>query len=84
MSIVYMINYINTLSFIFQSISPGIVETEFFTRLYKDKPEAADTVYSSIECLQANDIADAVTYILRMPPHVDVNDILIRPLGQAY
>jgi len=65
------------------SVSPGIVETEFLPRMAENKPELARSVYNSIECLQGNDIADAVVYILKSPPHVDVNDILIRPVEQA-
>jgi len=65
------------------SVSPGLVETEFLPRLFKGNQEASDAVYGSLECLQANDVADAITYILKSPPHVDINDILIRPVQQA-
>ncbi len=52
------------------SIEPGMVDTPFFD----SKP--------SLEALQAEDIANAVMYAVSQPPHVDVNEILIRPTAQ--
>jgi len=62
-------------------ISPGIVETEFAVRMSGEK--AAQRMYSSIECLQASDIADAVVYSLAAPAHVQIHDILMRPVESA-
>jgi NADP-dependent 3-hydroxy acid dehydrogenase YdfG len=63
-------------------ISPGMVETEFAPRLLKDKEKAA-AHYSSIKCLQADDIAQVVIDILELPNHVEINDVLIRPTQQS-
>src|SRR3954447_22484795 len=51
-------------------IEPGSVDTPFF----ENKPERA---------LEADDIARAVMYALEQPAGVDVNEMLIRPVGQA-
>src|SRR6185312_12712841 len=51
-------------------IEPGMVDTPFF----ENKPADA---------LQGDDIARAVMYALSQPPHVDVNEILVRPTAQA-
>ena len=51
-------------------IEPGAVDTPFF-----DQPP-------KIEALQADDIARAVLFAVSQPPHVDVNEILIRPTAQ--
>lgn len=62
------------------SISPGTVATDFhklFARSQQDP--TADLPF---ERLSAQDIADAVVYILTAPAHVQINDILIRPMGQ--
>jgi len=64
------------------SISPGYVATEFAYRLYYDDPSKADKLYSNYECLKAEDIADAVVYVMSAPKHVDVNEITIRPVSQ--
>ncbi len=52
------------------SIEPGMVDTPFFTR---GAGEGA---------LQSADIARAVLYAVSQPPHVDVNQMLIRPTVQ--
>src|SRR3954464_14607781 len=50
-------------------IEPGMVDTPFFD----NRPSGA---------LEADDIARAVMFALTQPPHVDVNEILIRPIHQ--
>ena len=52
-------------------IEPGMVDTPFFD----DRPTAA---------LEADDIARAVLFALTQPPHVDVNEILVRPINQPF
>uniref|UniRef100_A0A3B5L9A2 Dehydrogenase/reductase SDR family member 11 n=1 Tax=Xiphophorus couchianus TaxID=32473 RepID=A0A3B5L9A2_9TELE len=53
-------------------ISPGIVETEFAFRHHNSDPEKAAAAYESIKCLKADDVANAVTFVLSSPPHVQV------------
>ncbi|KAG7240794.1 hypothetical protein INR49_026381 [Caranx melampygus] len=50
-------------------ISPGVVKTEFALRLYGNNAEKAAAAYS-FEPLKAIDVANAVTYVLSAPPHV--------------
>ena len=50
-------------------IEPGMVDTPFFD----NRPTGA---------LEADDIARAVIYALSQPPHVDVNEVLVRPVNQ--
>lgn len=64
-------------------ISPGFVETEFqFVQSYGDQP-SADELYSKFKCLQPEDVAQAIVWLLSSPDHVDVNDVLMRPTAQA-
>jgi NADP-dependent 3-hydroxy acid dehydrogenase YdfG len=51
-------------------IAPGMTDTEFFDQ----RPENA---------LAPDDVARAVLYALSQPPHVDVNEIVLRPTSQA-
>jgi NADP-dependent 3-hydroxy acid dehydrogenase YdfG len=51
-------------------IEPGAVDTPFF-----DNPPTA--------ALRDDDIARAVMWALAQPPHVEVNEILVRPVRQA-
>ncbi|XP_043115101.1 dehydrogenase/reductase SDR family member 11-like [Puntigrus tetrazona] len=64
------------------SISPGLVETELSYRLFSQNPEKAAAAYKSMKCLQAEDIANAVVYVLSAPPHVQVGDVQMRPVEQ--
>jgi NADP-dependent 3-hydroxy acid dehydrogenase YdfG len=50
-------------------IEPGMVDTPFFEKRPTD-------------ALHDDDIARAVMYALAQPPHVDVNEILVRPVAQ--
>ena len=50
-------------------IEPGMVDTPFF----ENRPRGA---------LEADDIARAVIYALSQPAHVDVNEVLVRPVNQ--
>ena len=64
-------------------IDPGLVETEFsVVRLGGDK-EAADTLYEGVDNLTADDIADAVTWTVTRPPHVNIDSIQIMPRDQV-
>jgi NADP-dependent 3-hydroxy acid dehydrogenase YdfG len=51
-------------------IEPGMTDTPFFD----DRPT---------EALQDDDIARAVLYAASQPPHVNVNEVLVRPTAQA-
>jgi len=44
--------------------------------------EEARKLYESFECLQAEDIKDAVLFALQAPQRMEINDILIRPTDQ--
>lgn len=65
------------------SISPGMVETEFSIVRYHGDQEKADKVYKGLTPLYANDVADAVEFMVTRPPHVNVNDMLLMPTAQA-
>ena len=51
-------------------IEPGAVDTPFFD----NRPS---------EALEADDVARAVLFALTQPPHVNVNEVLVRPIHQA-
>jgi NADP-dependent 3-hydroxy acid dehydrogenase YdfG len=52
-------------------IEPGMVDTPFF----EQRPQSG--------ALEADDIARAVMYALEQPLHVDVNEVLVRPIRQS-
>ncbi len=64
-------------------VAPGLVETEFSLVRFKGDTEIAEKVYQGYEPLKGEDVADAVYYIASLPPHVNINDLLIMPTAQA-
>ena len=63
-------------------IAPGAVETEFSIVRLGDE-EAAKKVYEGYEPLLPEDIAEVCYYVTTLPPHVNINDVLIMPTAQA-
>jgi NADP-dependent 3-hydroxy acid dehydrogenase YdfG len=64
-------------------IEPGAVATELPDH---NRPEIQETIrdrFKDIERMQAEDIADAILYMVTRPRHVAVNELLIRPSEQA-
>jgi 3-hydroxy acid dehydrogenase / malonic semialdehyde reductase len=64
-------------------VSPGAVETEFAQVRFKGDMEAVANVYKGYKPLEAEDIAGAVLWITSLPPHVNINDLVIMPIAQA-
>ena len=64
-------------------VAPGMVETEFsLTRFGGDEDKAAK-VYEGTTPLTADDVADAIAYLVTRPPHVNVDYLSIKPTAQA-
>ena len=66
-------------------IAPGMVRTdEFAVNRYRGDREAAAKVYQGVaEPLTAEDVADAVTWAVTRPAHVNVDLLVLRPRAQA-
>lgn len=65
------------------SISPGMVDTEFSLVRFKGDMMKANKVYEGLTPLFAEDIAEAILFVVTRPPHVNINDMLIMPTAQA-
>ncbi|WP_411373486.1 SDR family oxidoreductase [Arthrobacter sp. MPF02] len=65
-------------------VAPGLVHTEEFALNRLGNREAADKVYQGVEKpLTAADVADVVRYAVSAPHHVNLDQIVIRPVAQA-
>ncbi len=65
------------------SVSPGLVETEFSLTRFRGDTEKAQRVYEGYQPLTSEDIAECVVFAASRPPHVDVEEIIVRPIHQA-
>ncbi len=63
-------------------VEPGAVNTELAGHNRPEIVEGMRKRFGDIELLQAEDIADAVAYIVSRPRHVAINEVLIRPTEQ--
>jgi NADP-dependent 3-hydroxy acid dehydrogenase YdfG len=63
-------------------VEPGATETELAGHNRPEILESFRPRFAAIERMKAEDIADAITYIVTRPRHVAVNEILIRPTEQ--
>ncbi len=66
-------------------IAPGMVRTDEFALVRFDGDRAAaDAVYAGVaEPLVAEDVADAISWMVTRPAHVSVDELVIRPRAQA-
>lgn len=64
-------------------VAPGMVETEFSVVRFGGDEEAAARVYEGMEPLRAEDVAECVWWAVSRPPHVNVDEIVVRPRDQA-
>jgi NADP-dependent 3-hydroxy acid dehydrogenase YdfG len=65
-------------------VAPGMVETEFSVVRFGGDEAAAAKVYEGMKPLEAEDIADAVAWVVTRPSHVNVDEIVIKPRDQAH
>jgi NADP-dependent 3-hydroxy acid dehydrogenase YdfG len=63
-------------------IEPGATETELAGHNRPEIQEGMEQRFGGMDRLQADDISDAVTYIVTRARHVAINEILIRPTEQ--
>jgi NADP-dependent 3-hydroxy acid dehydrogenase YdfG len=66
-------------------IAPGMVRTDEFALVrFEGDAERAAAVYAGVaEPLVAEDVADAIGWMVTRPPHVNVDELVIRPRAQA-
>lgn len=65
-------------------VAPGMVRTDEFALVRLGDPDKAAAVYAGVEHpLVAEDVADAITWVVTRPAHVSVDELVIRPRAQA-
>lgn len=64
-------------------IRPGLLETEFSLVRFKGDKDLAKKPYEGVTPLFADDIAEAILFVITRPEHVCINDMEITPTAQA-
>jgi NADP-dependent 3-hydroxy acid dehydrogenase YdfG len=64
-------------------VAPGMVETEFSLVRFGGDEDAAARVYEGMQPLRAEDVAECIRWALAQPPHVNIDEIVVRPRDQA-
>lgn len=65
------------------SVDPGLAKTEFSLVRFRGDVERADKVYEGTRPLIAEDIAEILVWIASRPPHVNIDEIIVKPVDQA-
>jgi 3-hydroxy acid dehydrogenase / malonic semialdehyde reductase len=66
------------------TIDPGMVgDTEFSDVRFRGDREKKEAVYLGVDYLTPADVADCIVWIVTRPPHMNVDEIVVKPLQQA-
>ena len=65
------------------TVDPGLVETDFSRVRFRGDEDIARKVYEGVEAMQPEDIADCVLFAVTRPPHVNVDELVVKALAQS-
>jgi 3-hydroxy acid dehydrogenase/malonic semialdehyde reductase len=66
------------------TVDPGMVgDTEFSDVRFRGDLEKKEAVYRGVDYLTPADVADCILWVLTRPPHVVIDEIVVKPLQQA-
>jgi 3-hydroxy acid dehydrogenase/malonic semialdehyde reductase len=65
------------------TVDPGLAETEFSLVRFKGDAAKAKKPYEGTIPLVAEDIAEILVWVASRPPHVNIDELLVRPVDQA-
>ena len=65
------------------TVDPGLVETDFSLVRFRGDAETARKVYEGVEAMTPEDIAECVVFAVTRPPHVNVDEIVVKALAQS-
>jgi 3-hydroxy acid dehydrogenase / malonic semialdehyde reductase len=65
------------------TVDPGLAETEFSLVRFKGDAAKAKKPYEGTDPLRAEDIADILVWVASRPAHVNIDELLVKPVDQA-
>lgn len=66
----------------FTEIAPGMVDTEFSRVRFEGDDDKAAAVYRGLTPMVADDVAEIVGFVASRPPHVNLDQIVVKPRDQ--
>jgi len=65
------------------TVDPGLVESNFSRVRFRGDEEKAAAVYAKTEPLSPDDVAECVVFAVTRPPHVNVDELVVKALAQS-
>jgi 3-hydroxy acid dehydrogenase / malonic semialdehyde reductase len=65
------------------TVDPGLVESNFSRVRFRGDDEKANAVYANVEPLRPADVAECVIFAVTRPPHVNVDELVVKALAQS-
>jgi 3-hydroxy acid dehydrogenase / malonic semialdehyde reductase len=65
------------------SLDPGMALTEFSDVRFKGDQERSAKVYAGVNPLTAEDVAETMVWMASRPPHVCIDELILKPTDQA-
>jgi 3-hydroxy acid dehydrogenase/malonic semialdehyde reductase len=65
------------------TVDPGLVETDFSLVRFRGDTATAAAVYEGVEAMTPDDIAECILFALTRPPHVNVDELVVKALAQS-
>ena len=65
------------------TVDPGLVETDFSRVRFRGDEEKAAAVYRGVDAIAPAEIADCIVFALTRPPHVNVDELVVKALAQS-
>jgi 3-hydroxy acid dehydrogenase / malonic semialdehyde reductase len=65
------------------TVDAGLVESEFSRVRFRGDTETARKVYEGVDAMTPEDIADCIRFAVTRPPHMNVDEIVVKALAQS-
>lgn len=65
------------------TVDPGLAETEFSLVRFKGDVAKAEKIYAGTIPLTAGDIAEILVWVASRPAHVNIDELVVKPVDQA-
>jgi 3-hydroxy acid dehydrogenase / malonic semialdehyde reductase len=65
------------------TVDPGLVESNFSRVRFRGDEEQASAVYANVDAITPDDVAECVLFALTRPPHVNVDELVVKARAQS-